>query len=417
MAHVRGHRTVYDGWAASGAAGWDYESLLPYFRRSERRAGGSPGLRGNAGPVEVSPVPPQLRHPVARALADALTAAGHPVTDDLSGTSQEGVAWADLAITASRRRASPFTAYLQPAMPGRPNLEVRTGCVATCLIIRHGRCAGVAYVHDGAAGEAAADGEVIVCAGAIGSPRLLMLSGIGPAGHLKALGISPVADLPGVGENLQDHPAVKAAYRSAVALPASGYNHGEVYAALRSLLCGDASDLHVFPILAPVAAPGRRPPPSGFALVAAAMTPDSRGTVRLASADPLAAPLIDPGLLRDGRDLERLGNGLAIARHAAAGAAFTPLAIIETAPGPAIRDHARVRAYIRATVSSYYHPAGTCRMGTGPDAVTDPQLRVHGIAGLRVADASVMPVIPNAHPHATVLAIAEKAASLITGQS
>ena len=264
---------------------------------------------------------------------------------------------------------------------------------------------------------AGTDGEVIVCAGAIGSPRLLMLSGIGPAARLKALGIDPVADFPCVGENLQDHPAVKATYTSAVPLPASRGNHGEVYAALRSPLAGAAPDLHVFPILAPHAAPGRAAPPSGFALVAAVMAPDSRGTVRLPEADPGAPPLIDPGLLRDGRDLERLLAGLAIARNAAEGTAFTTLGSAETAPGPAIRDPAEVRAYIRATVSSYYHPAGTCRMGMDPGAVTDPELRVRGIAGLRIADASVMPVIPNAHPHATVLAIAEKAADLITRQS
>ncbi len=256
-----------------------------------------------------------------------------------------------------------------------------------------------------------------MCAGAIGSPRLLMLSGVGPATRLKALGIDPVADLPGVGENLQDHPAVKATYTSAVPLPVSRGNHGEVYAALRSPLAGATPDLHVFPILVPLAVPGRATPPSGFALVAAAMAPDSRGTVRLPSADPGAPPLIDAGLLRDGRDLDRLLAGLAIARNAAADAAFTGFGIAETAPGPAIRDLAEVRAYIRATASSYYHPAGTCRMGTDPGAVTDPELRVCGIAGLRVADASVMPVIPNAHPHATVLAIAEKAASLITSRS
>jgi choline dehydrogenase len=415
MAHVRGHRSVYDGWAAAGAAGWDYESLLPYFRRSERRArSSSPGTRGDAGPVEVGPVPPQSRHPVARALADALAAGGYPVTADLSGACQEGVGWADLAITASGRRAGPFTAYLQPAMPGRRNLEVRTGCVVICLVTRHGRCTGVSYARDGGVRMAGAEEEVIVCAGAIGSPRLLLLSRIGPADELRELGISPVAGLPGVGANLQDHPTVKATYTSAVALPASRHNHGEVYAALRGPYSDDAPDLHVFPMLARIQNSGGQAPPSGFALVAAAMAPDSRGTVRLASASPLAPPLIDPGLLRDGRDLERLDDGLAIARTAATNAAFTGLGITETAPGPATWDLAAMRAYIRATVSSYYHPAGTCRMGIGPDAVTDPQLRVHGVSGLRVADASVMPVIPNAPPHATVLAIGEKAADLIT---
>jgi choline dehydrogenase len=409
MAHIRGHRAVYDAWAASGAPGWAYANLLPYFTRSERRAVGTPGVRGDAGPVEVASVPEPIRHPVARALVEALVAAGHPVTADLSGTHQEGVAWPDLAITASGRRAGPYTAYLAPAL-GRPNLEVRTGCLVTHLVIRHGRCTGVTYVHDDAGGEASADGEVIVCAGAIGSPALLLRSGIGPASYLTSLGISVMANLPAVGENLQDHPVVTAAYVSARPLPASRGNHGEAYAALRSPLADGIPDLHVFPIL-------RDAPRSAFLLAAAVMTPDSRGTIRLSSADPGAPPLVDPGFLTDHRDLERLAAGLAMARDATAGAAFAALGITETVPGPGTRDPGDVRAWISRAVGSYFHPAGTCRMGTGPDAVTDSRLRVHGIAGLRVADASVMPVIPNAPPHATVLAIAEKAADLITSGS
>jgi choline dehydrogenase len=369
-------------------------------------------VRGDDGPVEVSPVPEQARHPVARALAEALAAEGQPVTADLSGSWQEGVCWADLAISVPGRRAGPATAYLGPAMAGRRNLEVRAGCLVTGLIIRRGRCAGVSYVHGGTAGEARADGEVIVCAGAIGSPQLLMLSGIGPAGRLKALGIDPVADLP-VGENLQDHPVVRAAYRSAVPLPASRYQHGEVYAALRSPLAGAVPDLHLFPILLPPAGPGHPARPPGFSLVAAVMAPDSRGTVRLSSADPGGPPLIDPGFLRDGRDAARLHAGLALARAAAASTALAQLGITETTPGPGVSDITAARAWIRQAVGSYYHAVGTCRMGTGPDTVTDPQLRVHGITGLRVADASVMPVIPNAGTHATVLAIAERAADLI----
>jgi choline dehydrogenase len=405
MAHIRGHRAIYDAWAASGAPGWAYADLLPYFMRSERRAISTSGVRGDAGPVEVAPVPEPIRHPVARALAEALVATGHPVTADLSGIHQEGVAWPDLAITASGRRASPYTAYLAPAA-GRPNLEVRTGCLVTHLVIRHGRCTGVTYVHADAGGVASADSEVIICAGAIGSPALLMRSGIGPASYLTSLGISVTADLPGVGENLQDHPVVTAAYVSARPLPASRGNHGEAYAALRSPLADGIPDLHVFPIL-------RDAPRSAFLLAAAVMTPDSRGTIRLSSADPGAPPLVDPRFLTEERDLERLAVGLAMARNAAAGATFAALGITEAAPGSGTRDPGDVRAWICRAVGSYFHPAGTCRMGTGPDAVTDPQLRVHGIAGLRIADASVMPVIPNAPPHATVLAIAEKAASLI----
>jgi choline dehydrogenase len=413
MAHVRGHRAVYDGWAAGGAPGWGFAGLLPYFQRSERADGRDPALRGTQGPVRVGPVPPGRRHPVARGFAAALQAAGCPVTDDLSGRDQEGVAWVDLAI-AGGQRVSPATAYLVPAL-GHPNLAVETGCLVTRLEVHGGRCTGVSYVRDGVPAQAQASREVIVCAGAVGSAQLLLRSGIGPAQELRALGIDPVADVPEVGQNLQDHPYAMASYALPSALPASGYNHGEVYAALRSEPSQAYPDLHLFPILLPLAPAGHTPPPVGFALVASVVAPRSRGTVRLASADPLAAPLIDPGFLRDERDTDRLEAGLGLIRQAAASPAFAGVGAAEIWPGADVRARAEVRAYARRAVGSYYHPCGTCRMGADPAAVVDPQLRVRGVSGLRVADASVMPVIPNAHLNATVLAIAERAAELIGG--
>ena len=414
MAHVRGHRAVYDAWAAAGADGWGFDGLLPYFQRSEDAGRGRDiALRGTGGPVRVAPVPEAGRHPVARAFAEALCAAGFPATDDLSGRRQEGVAWPDLAIQDGRR-VSPADAYLSPAM-GRANLTVMTGCLVTRLTVRDDRCVGAEYVRDGKPEWAPASAEVIVCAGAIGSPQLLLLSGIGPAAQLRDCGINLVADLPGVGEQLQDHPFVMACYAAPAPLRPSAYNHGETYSALRSPLAGDWPDLHLFPILLPLAAGGRQAPDGGFALVASAVGVASRGTVRLASADPEAAPLIDPRFLAEAADLNRLEAGLGIIRRAVADAAMAPLGISEIWPGPGVCDSAGLRDWIRHSVCSYWHPAGTCRIGADEGAVTDPQLRVHGIAGLRVADASVMPTIPNAHPHATVLAIAEKAAALITG--
>ena len=339
------------------------------------------------------------------------------MTADLSGIDQEGVAWPDLAINDGRR-VSPADAYLAFAL-GRPNLTVRPGCLATGLQVRDGRCTGVSYLHGGALAEAHTSGEVIVCAGAVGSPHLLLLSGIGPAAQLRDLGIGLVADLPGVGHNLQDHPTVLACYATSEPLPRSRYNHGEMYAALRSPLAGACPDLHLFPILLPMAPEGRQQPAAGFALVAAVVAPDSRGTVRLASADPQMAPVINPGFLRDQRDLDRLEAGLAVIREAAASLAFfSQVRAAEVHPGPDVTTSAGLRDYIRGTVGSYWHPAGTCRIGsdTDPGVVVDTELRVRGITGLRVADASVIPVIPNAPLHATVLAIAEKAASLITGR-
>jgi choline dehydrogenase len=412
MAHVRGHRAVYDGWAAGGAAGWGFADLLPCFRRSERAGGRDPALRGTEGQVRVGPVPADSRHPVAVAFAEALGEIGCPVTDDLSGAQQEGVAWADLAI-ADGQRVSPADAYLRPVLQ-RPNLVVLDRCLVTGLQVRRGRCTGVVYARDRELAQAQASGEVIVCAGAVGTPQLLMLSGIGPAGQLRRLGINPVADVRGVGENLQDHPVVMTSFASAPQ-PRSKHNHGEVYAALRSPLAGPAPDLHLFPILLPAAPARHQAPAAGYALVAAVMTPDSRGTVRLATTDPRAAPLIDPGFLTDERDTARLETGLGIIRQAAGSEALSRMRSEEIAPGSDARTSSEVRRYIRSAVGSYYHPAGTCRMGTDPGAVTDPELRVREITGLRVADASVMPVIPNAPTHATVLAIAEKAAGLIRG--
>jgi choline dehydrogenase-like flavoprotein len=414
MAHMRGHQAVYDAWAAAGASGWGYADLLPYFKRSERTAERDPALRGTDGAVQVGPVPQADRHPAACAFAEALTAIGCPATGDLSGGAQEGVAWPDLAIAAGRR-VSPADAYLRPVLH-RPNLTTRTGALATRLDIRHGRCVGVRYLREKAPWQAHAGAEVIVCAGAVGSPQLLMLSGIGPAGQLRALGIDPVADLPGTGANLRDHPVAMICYASPLPLPRSRYNHGETYTALRSPLAGAWPDLHLFPILLPVTPPGCQPPAAGFALVASVVAPASTGEVRLASADPLAAPLIDPGFLREPADLDRLETGLAMIRRAAAMPAFTRLDATERWPGPDARDSAALRSWIQRTIGSYYHPAGTCRMGpgTGQDTVVGPDLRVRGITGLRVADASVIPVIPNAPLNATVLVIAEKAADLIT---
>jgi choline dehydrogenase len=411
MAHLRGHPALYDAWAADGAGGWGFADLLPYFRRSERAEGRDPALRGTEGPIEVAPAAPGHRHPVARAFVDALTAGGHPLTDDLNGSVPEGVGWIDLAI-AGGERVSSADGYLRPILD-RANLTVAADCQVTRLQLRHDRCTGVSYLCAGTLTEAAADGEVILCAGAIGSPRLLMLSGIGPAGHLRELGIEPVADLAPVGANLADHPVIMMSYASPGALPVSEYNNGEACAALRSEHAAGYPDVHLFTILLPLAPAGHEPPAAGYTLVAAVVAPDSTGRVKLASADPLAAPLIDPGFLRDDRDLDRLEFGVGVIRQAAASLSFSGVSKGEVWPGPDTVTPTGLRAYIRRGVGSYYHPAGTCRMGSGDNAVVDSRLRVRGIDGLRVADASVMPTITNAHPNATVLGIAERAADLI----
>ena len=236
--------------------------MLPYFKRSETAEGRDPTLRGMDGPVRVGPVPESHRHPVAAAFASALLQLDCPATDDLSGRHQQGVAWVDLAIAGGQRISSDM-AYLRPVLD-RTNLAVQTDCLVTGLQVRHGRCYGVSYRRNGVSTVARAAGEVVLCAGAIGSPQLLWLSGIGPAGQLRELGIEPVVDLPGVGEHLQDHATAMACYVPHEALPRSQYNHGEIYAALRSPLAGGYPDLHLFPILLPVAPAGQMRPPAAM---------------------------------------------------------------------------------------------------------------------------------------------------------
>ena len=418
MAHVRAHQALYDRWAAEGASGWGAKDLRKFFRRTEAVQGRDPELRGTSGPIRLSRAADP--HPAARAFYEALVQAGHPRTDDLSGADQEGVTWVDLAI-AGGERVSAADAYLRPVLD-RENLTVRADSLVTGLRLSGDRCTGVRYRHEGgeqakAEVEAGAGSEVILCAGAIGSPKLLLLSGLGPAGQLRTLGIDPVADLPQVGENLQDHPIVLTVLVAWDKLPASKYNHGEAYAALRSELAGDYPDLHLFPILLPLVPPGVQAPETGFTIAASVMAPDSRGSVRLATTAPEVAPLIDPAFLADPRDLARMMTAVKLARSTAAGPRFDSVCKAELWPGRDCVTDADLSAYIRRSLMGYYHPAGTCRLGSDADAVVDLELRVRGVSGLRVADAAVMPVITNAHPNATVLAIAERAADLISGQS
>ena len=370
-------------------------AVLP-AQRAGRRPG--PGLRGTAGPVRVAPVPEGDRHPVAVAFAAALAQIGCPATDDLSGPPQEGVAWADLAI-AGGQRVSPADAYL--AAGHRPNLTVQTGCLVTRLHVRHGRCTGVSYVRDGAPAEAHACGEVIVCAGAIGSPQLLMLSGIGPAAQLRALGIDVVADLPGVGENLQDHPTVLASYAPGSPLPPAGTTTGRCTrrCAARwpvpALTCTCSRSCCRWP------RPGASRRPAGFALVAAVVAPDSRGWVRLASPDPDAAPVINPAFLRDPRDLDRLEAGLTLVREAAASAAFARVG--RPRPGPACRpgpapDCGTTSAARSAATTTRPAPAGSGtgrRRGGGHRAARPRDHRAAG--GRRIGDAGPPQRPPERH--------------------
>ncbi|PRY39761.1 GMC family oxidoreductase [Umezawaea tangerina] len=380
MVFARGHRDGYD-WGK----GWEFDDLLPYFRRSEHAPAGDPGLRGVGGPLRVAPA--ARRHPTAQAYLDAAAEAGHRRATDISGGLEEGFGWVDLNIVDGRRQSA-ADAYLR----ARDNLHVVAGAQVRRLVVDGDRATGVEYTVGGQHVRVGA-AEVVLCAGTIGTAHLLLLSGIGPADHLRDKGIDVVADLPGVGENLHDHPVSFVVHSAARPVPRGVNNNIEAIGLLRSDPALEAPDLQSF-LTAP-AADGL------YALSVALMTPHSRGRLRLTD----NGVALSPGYLTDPRDVRAMVAGLELVREIGAASAFTPWRGAELESGG--------EEYLKATLTSYYHYAGTCALGEDEMSVVDRELRVHGIAGLRVADASVIPRIPSANTHATVVAIAERAADLI----
>lgn len=408
MAFVRGHRAGYDEWADI-APGWGYEDLLPFFKRCEATQGRDPAYRGTDGPMRVAPE--RNVHPLSYAFLDAAKSVGYHHSDDLNGFDQEGVGWWDLNIVDGIRQSA-ADGYLRPVLH-RANLTVLTDALVHRLLVAEGRCAGVEYSVGAEVRRAYARSETILSAGSIGSAHLLLLSGIGPADQLRGVGVDVVADLPGVGANLQDHPLAGVVYPAAQPVPFGRNSHAELVAAVRTSPHLPAPDLHVFLIDVPFHPPSLPGPENGYTIAFSALHPHSRGSVRLADADPATPPLIDPDFYGDGRDMGTMLTALGMARVLGDSPAFDLWRDKEALPGPEVHSERELRDYLRRETDSYQHAVGTCRMGTDRDAVVDPRLRVHGIGGLRVADASVMPTIPGANTNATVLAIAERAAALV----
>jgi choline dehydrogenase len=336
--------------------------------------------------------------------------AGHRRAGDISGGLEEGFGRPDLNIVAGRRQSA-VDAYLAPAA-SRGNLRVVTGALVHRVLVNQDRCDGVEYSAGGELVRAGCTGEVVLAAGAIGSAQLLR-SGIGPAAALRPHGIQAVADLPGVGENLQDHPGVSLVYAPGQPLPAARFNRAEVLGLLRSGPDVGYPDLQIGFSEIPVPSPGDSGPQAILVLLTSLMQPFSRGTVRLASASPDAAPVVAPRYLTDSLDLDAIVRGLWTGQDIPLARALKPWLAREIAPGLDAGDDAAARAYATAAVLSCNHPVGTCRIGTDDMAVVDLELRVHGVSGLRGADASVMPSIDSANTNATVYAIAERAAELM----
>jgi choline dehydrogenase len=409
---LRGHRANFDKWAADGATGWDYDSLLPFFRRSETAPGRDSAVRGTDGPMVVAPMA-RTGEILDDVIAAALEA-GYPASADLNGTEQEGVSRPDMNFIDGVRQ-SVADAYLRPVL-GRKNLTVATDALARRLIFADGRCTAVEYVTRSRTVRVEATSEVVLTAGAIGSAHLLMVSGIGPAQQLREHGIDVVLDRPGVGANLQDQPLSTVVFEgSDAARPEVTSGKPEVLSVrLRMDPSAPEPDLLLTAVTVAHHSPAVEGPAEGFSIAFGVLTPVSRGSVRLAGADITTAPLVDPNYLGEQHDLDRMLAGLRIVQALGNRNVLGRWRRREALPGPHAQDDASLVEYLRRSTMPWFHPVGTCRMGGDQDSVVDPQLRVRGVKGLRIADASVMPTIVSATTHATVLAIAERAASFIT---
>jgi choline dehydrogenase-like flavoprotein len=410
MAFMRGHRASHDAWVTAGAKGWGFDDLLPYFKRTERVPRHDPAVRGQEGPLAPSIVTDP--HPLSLAAIEAARTLGHPIVDDISSGLDEGFGWSEFTIVDGKRQSA-ADAYLLPVLD-RPNLDLVTDALVHRLLLSGDRCTGVEY-STGASLATAHGGEVLLAAGAVGTPQLLMLSGIGPREHLSEIGIPVVADVPGVGANVHDHPMTTLVYRSSQAVRPSTSSGGEVKGTLRSNRDVPWPDLQLFFTTVPLRTPTLSGPElgAGYAIVVCLMAPFSRGHIRLADATPGAGPVIDPRYHSDSRDLDALVAGLRTARELGTTAAYDTWRAQEAQPGPGTESDEEIRGYVRRSLCSYHHYAGTCRMGVDDQSVVDTELRLRGFQGVRVVDASVMPTPVAANTNATVYAVAERAAELV----
>lgn len=411
MIYARGARADYAAWAAAGNPGWDYDDVLPLFKRSEDFDRGADGFHGAGGPLAVmSRYEP---HPVTAAAVAAAQEAGIPFNDDHNGAELDGVSFCQLTIRDGRRH-SVAEAFLRPVL-GSPQLTVLTSAHARRLVFEGTRCVGVEFERDGALALARARHEVVLSAGTIESPRLLLLSGIGPADRNRRLGIEPLIDLRGVG---REPPRPSAESRHLRRQAARSAPVARSAAAPRPPLRTDAREprpaRHPAAVLPPAALCGRPDGPAhGFTLMGGAIRPVSRGSLRLASSNPDDALLIDPACLASDYDVVALAAAVRLCREIGRQPALAEWMREELYPGPAVPSSRELRDYVRETAVTYHHQVGTCRMGVDDMAVVDPQLRVHGVEGLRVADASVMPQVTSGNTHAPTVMIGERASDLV----
>ncbi len=437
MVYMRGHARDYDLWRQMGCTGWGYEDVLPYFKKSEDQQRGADEFHGIGGPLSVSDQ--YGRSEIAAAIIRAAQESGIPFTADFNGAQQEGAGYYQ-TTTRGRRRCSTAVAYLNPARRRR-NLKVLTRAQATRVLMDERRATGVEYRTGAGIATARARGEVILSAGSYGSPHILLLSGIGPAAHLRDFGIAAAVDAPEVGANLTDHYYVRLMFKCAKRITLNDvancwirrYSAGLQYALLKrgplasnGIVGGiftrsgshlERPNLQLDICTWTVAARDKRTlrphPSSGFSLNCALLNPITSGTVRLKSADPLAYPEIRQKFLTEPVDMEALISGVRIVRNVIRQRALAPYVAGEFAPGEAVQSDAEIDAYVRKVGTAALHAVGTCRMGADDASVVDPELRVRGIRSLRVADTAIMPTVPAGNTNAPAIMIAEKASDMI----
>ena len=442
MIYIRGHARDYDQWRQMGLTGWGYSDVLPYFKRSETLDTGADAYHGGSGPLKISHA--KADHPIFAGIIKAGAEAGHLTTPDFNGYQQEGFGPYQLTIH-NGQRWSAAAGYLNPILGERPNLTVLTGARTTRILVENGRAIGVEIV-EGKGGEARkvyADAEVLLSSGAVQSPHILQLSGIGDPDELKAAGVAAVHETRGVGANLQDHLDVTICYECPEPITLYSQTKGlkrlgiglsymltgkglgtsqglESGAFLKSRPDLDRPDLQIHAVLAIMKDHGKDAvAKDGFTLHVCQLRPESRGRVGLTSSDPLADPAIFANYLATEEDRRALREGVKIAREVASQPALARYRSAENTPGEGVQTDAEIDAWISRTGETIYHPVGTCRMGAAGDpmAVVDDQLRVQGLAGLRVIDASVMPTLIGGNTNAPTIMIAEKAADLIRGRA
>ncbi|WP_193196832.1 GMC family oxidoreductase [Nostoc sp. MG11] len=411
MIYIRGNPQDYDHWQELGNPGWSYQDVLPYFKKSENQQRGADAYHGVDGELSVTDlISPAI---ISQRFVDAAVALGHHNNPDFNAIQQEGAGLYQMTIKDGKRHST-AAAFLVPILD-RPNLTTTTGALVTRLLFEGTRSVGVEYVHEGTLHQVRVNREVILSAGAFDSPKLLMLSGIGDAEHLQAFGISVVVDLPGVGQNLQDHVLVPITYQATQDLHAAiSSSIGEAGLFLHSEGNLDtAPDLQFF--FAPIlwALPGYTNSGLGFTGMVSLTHPQNIGSVSLRSPDPKDAPLIRMNYLQSKSDVQKLIAAIKLMRELFQTSAFDEFRGRAVAPGADVNSDEALEAYIRETCGTVFHPVGTCKMGTDSMAVVDPELRVHGVEGLRVVDASIMPTLTTGNTNGPIIAIAEKAADLM----